>query len=103
MTAKNISFEQIIFSRAASLSVAAPLHREAPEVRRRVLGSEHSDTLASVNNLAAVLSEQGEYSEAARLYRETLEVRRRVLGAEHPDTLESVCGLATALGQQGEG
>ena len=36
----------------------------------RVLGKEHPDTLGSMNNLASVLSRQGNYEEAERIYRQ---------------------------------
>ena len=79
------------------LEEAARILREALEVQRRVLGTEHQETLASANNLADVLADQGEFLEAARIHRETLEVQRRVLGAEHPDTLMSATNLASVL------
>ena len=52
-----------------------------------MLGPEHPDTLASMNNLANVYRWQGKYAQAEALYSQTLEIRRRVLGPEHPDTL----------------
>ena len=55
------------------------------EIRRRVLGPEHLDTLKSMNNLALVLDDEGHYAEAEKLDRETLDVMRRVLGPEHPE------------------
>ena len=76
---------------------AARIHRETMEVRRRVLGAEHLDTLMSAKKLACVLKAQGEFSEASLILRETLEVRRCVLGAEHPDTRTSACDLAEGL------
>ena len=68
---------------------AEKLQRETLDIRRRVLGPEHPDTLASVHNLAIVLYDEGRYTEAERLDRETLDIRRGVLGPEHPDTLAS--------------
>ena len=38
-------------------AAAEPLHRRALEVRERVLGPEHPDTLQSLNNLAVWLRE----------------------------------------------
>ncbi|KAF2181501.1 hypothetical protein K469DRAFT_589164, partial [Zopfia rhizophila CBS 207.26] len=43
------------------------------EWSEKELGVQHSDTLASVNNLASVLRTQGKYDEAERLYRRGLE------------------------------
>ena len=78
------------------------MYREALEVQRRVLGLEHPNTLASMNNLANVLQEQGQWQEAEQIHREVLEVRRIVLGQEHPDTLASMHNLAIVLQEQGQ-
>ena len=78
------------------------MHREALEAKRRVLGHEHQDTLASMNNLANVLQEQGQWQESEEMHREALEAKRRVLGQEHPDTLASMTNLANVLREQGK-
>ena len=70
--------------------------------RRRVLGEEHPDTLASANNLAQSISQQGKHTDAERILREVLGVVRRVLGEEHPDTLLTAGNLAWSLSDQGE-
>ncbi|EXA53638.1 hypothetical protein FOVG_01376 [Fusarium oxysporum f. sp. pisi HDV247] len=43
---------------------AAKLYRETLEVKEKVLGKEHPDTLSSMNNLALVLDSMGKYEEA---------------------------------------
>jgi Tetratricopeptide repeat len=62
----------------------------------QVLGPEHSDTLASRNNLAAAYRAAGRLAEALPLFQRTLADRERLLGPEHPDTLASRGNLATA-------
>ena len=69
--------------------------------RRRVLGEDHPDTLASADNLAFSL--QGVRGQAAReLGEDTLARRRRVQGEDHPDTLLSAFILVGELTQLGE-
>ena len=53
---------------------AEQMHRETLELKEKLLGREHPDTLGSMNNLAAVLSSQGKYSEAEQMHRQTLEL-----------------------------
>jgi hypothetical protein len=85
--------------------------------RRRVLGEDHPDTLASADglavslravgghpgtltsagNLAASVSHPGEYQAARELGEDTLARRRRVLGEDHPDTLAAAFQLVSAL------
>jgi tetratricopeptide (TPR) repeat protein len=80
---------------------AEPLAVHVMQVRERVLGPEHPDTLASVNNLAELYQGQGRYTEAEPLYQRALAARERVVGLEHPDTLTSVNNLAYLYESQG--
>jgi tetratricopeptide (TPR) repeat protein len=65
-------------------------------------GKEHPDTLASMNNLATVLSNQGKYEQAEEIHRQALRLRETVLGKEHPATLGSMNNLAEVLSDQGK-
>jgi len=81
---------------------AENLLRRECELRRTILGTEHPDTLMSMNNLAATLQAQGELEGARKIQEQVLEIMRRVLGAEHPDTLTSMNNLALTLQVQGD-
>jgi len=70
-----------LYSRAQSL-----LER-ATNIRNRVLGSEHPDTLASITKLASVMNEEGNYSNAEKLHRQVFDVVQRTLGPNHTNTL----------------
>jgi serine/threonine protein kinase len=80
---------------------AQPLLDRSVEIRRRVLGPDHPDTLLSMDDLGTDLDALGDYAEAEKLERETLEISRRVLGPEHPDTLKSMTNLAIVLSREG--
>jgi tetratricopeptide (TPR) repeat protein len=67
----------------------------------RLLGPDHPDTLASVNNLAIACQEAGRKAEAVRLHERALAGRVRALGPEHPDTLASRNNLAIACQEVG--
>ncbi|KAJ6205442.1 kinesin light chain [Bipolaris maydis] len=81
---------------------AEELYMQVIESRRRVLGSEHPDTLTSVSHLGSVLSRQGKYEEAEAMHRRALEGYEKVLGREHPNTLTSVSHLGSVLSRQGK-
>ena len=68
---------------AGGRGALSPLPRNAQE---RTLGKEHPDTLQSVNNLADVLENKGDFAGAEALYQRCLEARERVLGKEHLGT-----------------
>ncbi len=82
--------------------LAEVLYRFSLEVRERVVGREHPDTLQSVNNLAALILSKGDYAAAEVLFRTALDVSDRVLGKEHPYTLISVNSLAALLHHKGD-
>jgi tetratricopeptide (TPR) repeat protein len=84
------------------LSEAESQERRALELRRRVLGGGHPDTLDSQVSLGWLLTEQGKSAEAEGLLRLALEARRRALGDEHPDTLVVMNNLALALSALGQ-
>jgi eukaryotic-like serine/threonine-protein kinase len=80
-----------------NLQQAAALYKEVTDVRRRILGPEHPDTLRGAaglsnayDNLGAVTGDEVLRKRAFAMEREVYEIRRRVLGPEHSDTLESM-------------
>ncbi len=74
----------------------------AVELRQRVLGEDHRDTLTSMNDLADLHRRQGKYAQAETVYTKVLEVERRVLGEEHPNTLATMNDLALLYTDQGK-
>jgi tetratricopeptide (TPR) repeat protein len=83
-------------------NTAEEMNRRALEGYKEARGMEHSDTLASMDNLALVLRHQGRYEEAEAMNRRALDGSEKVLGMEHPDTLTSVDNLALILRYQGK-
>ena len=76
--------------------------RRALDIRERVVGRDHPDTATSLNNLAALLQDKGDYEGAEPLYRRALDICERVLGKDHPDTATSLNNLAGLLHDKGE-
>lgn len=76
--------------------------QRALDLRRRVLGGEHLDTLTSLHKLGTLDWYQGKYAEAGPLLTKVLEVRRRVLGEEHADTASTMNDLALVDWYRGE-
>ena len=66
---------------------------QALDIRRRVLGDAHRDTLYSMNVLAGLYLAQHQYVKAGSLYAKALEESRRSLGDEHPLTLHDQLSL----------
>jgi tetratricopeptide (TPR) repeat protein len=74
----------------------------AIELRRRLLGEDHPDTLSVMNDLAYLYRAEGKYAQAEPLASKVLEVRRRLLGEEHQDTLRSMNVLGLLYRSEGK-
>ena len=70
---------------------------KAVELRRQLLGPDHSDLAASLNLVGVSLIAQSRCEEAEGLLRESLAIRRRVFGRSHPDVATSLAWLADDL------
>jgi non-specific serine/threonine protein kinase/serine/threonine-protein kinase len=81
----------LVYQNLALYKDAEPHLEKSLELRRRLLGPEHPDTLAAMHALADVYNDQGKYPQAEKLAGETLDLRRRVLGEDHRDTLATAC------------
>ena len=81
---------------------AENLYRRVIELRARILGPEHPDTLASRNRLIYALNEEEKHTEAVAEARQVVTLREKILGFEHPDTLLSRYNLASALYHEGK-
>ena len=80
---------------------AQSLQQRSLEIRQRVLGPEHPDTVASMVSLAVVLADEGRSADAEKLYRDALDIQRRALGPENRNTLNSMSNLASTLSDEG--
>ncbi len=72
---------------------AASLHRQALEIRRRMLGDRNLAVTRSIQNLAnsvAYGDDEGARVEAGALYKEAVDLRQRILGPQHPLTADLI-------------
>ena len=83
-------------------SSAENVLRSVMEVRNRVFGSDHPDTLTSRNRFAGALLLEGKHGEADAQYREIIKLQEKALGPEQPDTLKTRSNLAIVLANQGK-
>ncbi|KAL0636312.1 hypothetical protein Q9L58_004769 [Maublancomyces gigas] len=70
--------------------------------REKALGSDHPNTLDTVNNMASVFDSQGKYDDALEWYRRALAGREKALGGDHPSTLNTVNNMASVFDNQGK-
>lgn len=101
LQAQMMSIMGSVYEKLGLYARAESLQERALEIRRRVLGPKHVDTLKSASLLAFDLDKEAHYADAEKLERETLEIQARVLGLEHPDTLATRYNLALTLRKEG--
>lgn len=76
---------------------AEQLTTRALEIRSRLFGPDHPDTLDSQQELAWFRHDQGRLSDAEKLERDVFERRKRLFGEHHESTLGSRNALANTL------
>ena len=69
---------------------------------KKVLGTEHSDTLNRMHLMTWVLNYQGKYDEAEEMGWQTLMLNQKVFGTEHSKTLRVMQLLTQVLNVQGK-
>jgi len=69
---------------------AEAMHKHTLQLKEKVLGKDHPDTLVSMNNLAESLRQQRKYAEAEAIH------QRADLNSEHPqDRLDTTARKKT--------
>ncbi|MCC5945011.1 MAG: CHAT domain-containing protein [Bernardetiaceae bacterium] len=68
--------------------------QQALTLRKEILGETHPDNARSLNNLATVYHNMGNYAQVDPLYREALKIYKETLGEKHPDYTLSLNNLA---------
>jgi Tetratricopeptide repeat len=79
---------------------AEQLELQVMDIRKKLLGLEHPDTLSSMGNLASTYYNQGRWNEAEQLELQVMDMRKKLLGPEHPATLSSMGNLAGTYSDQ---
>jgi serine/threonine protein kinase/tetratricopeptide (TPR) repeat protein len=81
--------------------VAFPHGTRALEIRSRLLGEHHPDTIQTVNVMARTLIDLGKFAEAEQELRAALEHASRTLGDDHRVTVDTRMNLGTVLMRRG--
>ena len=72
---------------------AEKLQIQVLDLRNKLLGQEHPDTISAICNLANTYHCLGNYAKAEKLQIQVLDLRNRCLGQEHPDTITAMVTL----------
>jgi CHAT domain-containing protein/Tfp pilus assembly protein PilF len=76
--------------------------QQSATTRKQLLGERHPDYAESLNALAVLYQDQGDYARAESLLQQGLAIRKQALGERHPDYASSLSNLATLYDDQGD-
>jgi tetratricopeptide (TPR) repeat protein len=91
-----------VLERGMGLHKARELLEQALAMRRRLHAGDHPDIATSLNNLAVIQEQLGDYGGAGDLFEQALAMRRRLYAGDHSDIATSLNNLAVILQEQGE-
>ncbi|KAI7569125.1 hypothetical protein KC343_g2333 [Hortaea werneckii] len=91
-----------VWQREGRFEEAGQLQSEMLDVRRRLLGGEHPDTLNAMADLGSTYSQQGLWGRAKDLESQVIEKGKKILGEEHPETLRAMHHFAITLSNEGQ-
>ena len=66
---------------------AYKIEKETLDLRKKVLGIEHPDTLTTMNNIGQTLKKLNRVDEAYKIFKEAVNVSFNVNGPTHPHTI----------------
>ncbi len=90
------------FNRAAYWQLIIPMYEEMLQILEAELGSQYPDVATTLNNIAVLYCQMGEYEKAQPFYQRALDIREKALGPQHPDyaiTLNNIAGLYESMGE----
>ena len=73
---------------------------EGLQIRRRLFGDHHVATASSLNNLAELGRETGDYFQAINYHKRAIEAFQEAVGEEHPGTINAKGNLGVTLRRQ---
>ena len=73
---------------------AVVVGKKALKVAEEIVGPDHPNVAASLNNLALLYKTQGQYAQAEPLYKRALQIKEKALGPDHPSVVTSLNNLA---------
>jgi tetratricopeptide (TPR) repeat protein len=91
----------VSYDQASRREEALKMREDVLPLYRKVLGSEHPDTLRAMRNLALSYDEAGRLEKALKMREDVLALYRKLMGPEHPDTLSAMGDLALSYVEAG--
>jgi CHAT domain-containing protein len=92
--ATQLSTQAAILAQKGRHREALPLAQEAAKIQQSIVGKQHPDYAASLNNLADLYTAMGEFSKSEPLLLQARDICKKTLGEQHPTYAGSLNNLA---------
>lgn len=92
--AKKLNDQAVKLHDAGRYDEAVPMAERALAIQESVLGQDHPDVAATVNNLAELYLAKNDYTRAEPLLLRALAIREKMFGTDHSDVASSLSSLA---------
>jgi DNA-directed RNA polymerase subunit N (RpoN/RPB10) len=89
------------FSSSKPYAEATDLYKNLVDAQARVLGEQHQNRLAALQDLGWLIARQNNFADGEKMVREAVETERRILGPQHVNTFLGMERLANIMGWQG--
>jgi CHAT domain-containing protein/Tfp pilus assembly protein PilF len=94
--------QAVVFRDQGKFREAIASMQQLLEICKQVLGEQHLEYAACLNNLATLYRSQGDYARAETSFRQALVITKQVVGEQHPDYARSLNNLAALAYSQGD-
>jgi serine/threonine-protein kinase len=92
----------LVYGSLGLIDVAERMQREAFAIREKELGSGHLEVARSLDRLARLAYDRGDYPGAEKLSRQALSIYRNARGEVHTDVARALSDVGSALSSQGD-
>ena len=90
------------YNEKGDYSKAESIFIQALDIRKKIFGDNHIDTVQSMNNLALLYLTKEDYSKAEPLLIQGLDISKKNFGDNHPLTASTINNLAALYGDKGD-
>jgi tetratricopeptide (TPR) repeat protein len=79
------------------IAEAESLMRQCHQLRERILGPNHVDTLTTLGNLGSLLADEGRWVDAEQIHRDVIKRSEQAGRSNNPESFATYANLGTAL------
>ena len=100
--AKSYTTTAVAYYKDGDYSKALELFTKALNIRQKILGEYHSDTVDTCYIIGGIYKNIANYPKAIEFYERTLNIQEKILGKNHPDIADIYNNIGSVYGYMGD-